>query len=213
MRDAVADPLATGRLKSPWMWNVLVLILSCVASAGSLYLSIGLGLKACPLCFYQRSFAIAALLVQDAPLALLDEPSSHLDIAQQAAALALFVQLARERQGALVMVLHDLHLATRFCDHAIAIGGGEAHAGRAEAGSAARDDRPLPQVRGRLPAAPAVRAARAGGRGGRGPGARLSHGVSAGGRAPSRSSPGAPAVRRGPLRGGAGSPGCRCPSG
>ena len=24
------------------------------------------------------------------------------------------------------------HVATRFCDHAIAIGGGEAHAGRAE---------------------------------------------------------------------------------
>jgi len=63
MSDAVADPLATGRLKSPWMWNVLVLILACVASAGSLYLSIGLGLKACPLCLYQRSFAIAAFLV------------------------------------------------------------------------------------------------------------------------------------------------------
>lgn len=70
MRDAVADPLATGRLKSPWMWNVLVLILASVASAGSLYLSIGLGLKACPLCFYQRSFAIAALLVQATLIAL-----------------------------------------------------------------------------------------------------------------------------------------------
>ena len=79
----------------------------------------------------RRRVALAALLVQDAPLALLDEPSSHLDIAQQAAALALFVQLACELQGALVMVLHDLHLATRFCDHAIAIGGGRAHAGRA----------------------------------------------------------------------------------
>ena len=81
----------------------------------------------------RRRVALAALLVQDAPLALLDEPSSHLDIAQQAAALELFVQLARERGGALVMVLHDLHLATRFCDHAIAIGGGRVHAGRAEA--------------------------------------------------------------------------------
>ena len=30
------------------------------------------------------------------------------------------------------MVLHDLHLATRFCDHAIAIGGGQVHAGRAD---------------------------------------------------------------------------------
>ena len=81
----------------------------------------------------RRRVALAALLVQDAPLALLDEPSSHLDIAQQAAALELFVQLARERGGALVMVLHDLHLATRFCDHAIAIGGGQVHAGRAAA--------------------------------------------------------------------------------
>ena len=29
------------------------------------------------------------------------------------------------------MVLHDLHLATRFADHAIALGGGQAHAGAA----------------------------------------------------------------------------------
>ena len=80
----------------------------------------------------RRRVALAALLVQDAPLALLDEPSSHLDVAQQAAALEVFVGSARERHGALVMVLHDLHLATRFCDHAIAIGGGQAHAGRAD---------------------------------------------------------------------------------
>jgi disulfide bond formation protein DsbB len=33
------------------------------ATAGSLALSLGLGLKACPLCFYQRSFAMAALAV------------------------------------------------------------------------------------------------------------------------------------------------------
>jgi iron complex transport system ATP-binding protein len=79
----------------------------------------------------RRRVALAALLVQDAPLALLDEPSSHLDIAQQAAALEVFVGAARERHGALLMVLHDLHLATRFCDHAIALGGGKARAGRA----------------------------------------------------------------------------------
>jgi iron complex transport system ATP-binding protein len=71
--------------------------------------------------------------VQDTPLALLDEPSSHLDIAQQAAALEVFVGLARERGRALVMVLHDLHLAARFCDYAIAIGGGHARADRASA--------------------------------------------------------------------------------
>jgi len=79
----------------------------------------------------RRRVALAALLVQQAPLLLLDEPSSHLDIAQQVAALEVFVDMARERAGALVMVLHDLHLATRFCDHAIAIGGGAARAGAA----------------------------------------------------------------------------------
>jgi disulfide bond formation protein DsbB len=31
-----------------------------LASIGSVYLSVGMGLKACPLCFYQRTFAFAA---------------------------------------------------------------------------------------------------------------------------------------------------------
>jgi iron complex transport system ATP-binding protein len=77
----------------------------------------------------RRRVALAALLVQDTPLALLDEPSSHLDIAQQIGALEVFVGLARERGHAIVMVLHDVHLALRFCDRAIAIGNGSAHAG------------------------------------------------------------------------------------
>lgn len=44
-------------------WNFLALGLAVVASSGSVYLSVGLGLKACPLCFYQRTFAIAAAVV------------------------------------------------------------------------------------------------------------------------------------------------------
>ena len=79
----------------------------------------------------RRRTALAALLVQDAPLALLDEPSSHLDVAQQASALEVFVQLARARSHAVMMVLHDLHLATRFCGHVIALGDGHARAGPA----------------------------------------------------------------------------------
>jgi disulfide bond formation protein DsbB len=34
-----------------------------VGTAGSLYLSLGLGLKACPLCFYQRSFMMGTFAV------------------------------------------------------------------------------------------------------------------------------------------------------
>src|SRR5436309_14988321 len=38
----------------------LALLVSAVAVAGSLWLSLGMGLIACPLCFYQRTFAMSA---------------------------------------------------------------------------------------------------------------------------------------------------------
>jgi hypothetical protein len=41
------------------MSAILALLFSAAAVAGSLYLSLGLGLVACPLCFYQRAFAFA----------------------------------------------------------------------------------------------------------------------------------------------------------
>lgn len=44
-----------------WLWAALVVGL--VAVAGSLYLSLGMGLKACPLCFYQRTFALSVVSV------------------------------------------------------------------------------------------------------------------------------------------------------
>lgn len=44
-------------------WLTAATIFSAVGTAGSLFLSISLGLKACPLCFYQRSFVMAVLAV------------------------------------------------------------------------------------------------------------------------------------------------------
>ena len=44
-----------------FLW--LSLALAIVAVAGSLWLSLGMQLKACPLCFYQRSFAMSVLAV------------------------------------------------------------------------------------------------------------------------------------------------------
>jgi iron complex transport system ATP-binding protein len=79
----------------------------------------------------RRRLALAALVAQDPALLLLDEPSSHLDLGQQIAALDTLTALARRDGRAIVMVLHDLHLALRYADHAIAIGGGRAHAGAA----------------------------------------------------------------------------------
>jgi disulfide bond formation protein DsbB len=53
-------------------------LLSIVTAAGSVWLSVGMKLKACPLCFYQRSFVMAVagilcvgLMVRTAPRGLL----------------------------------------------------------------------------------------------------------------------------------------------
>jgi disulfide bond formation protein DsbB len=37
--------------------------IALIGTLGSLFLSLGMGLKACPLCFYQRTFVMAALVV------------------------------------------------------------------------------------------------------------------------------------------------------
>ena len=44
---------------SLWLWGAA--LASLVALAGSLYLSIGMGLKACPLCLYQRTFVMGVV--------------------------------------------------------------------------------------------------------------------------------------------------------
>ena len=78
----------------------------------------------------RRRVALAALLAQDPDLLLLDEPSSHLDLVHQIAALDVLARLARERGKAVVMVLHDLHLALRYADHAVALGAATPPPGR-----------------------------------------------------------------------------------
>ncbi len=81
----------------------------------------------------RRRVALAAMLVQAAPLLLLDEPASHLDLGQQIAAFDVLTGHARDRNAAVVMVVHDLHLALRYADHAIVLGGGRAQWGSAAA--------------------------------------------------------------------------------
>jgi iron complex transport system ATP-binding protein len=62
---------------------------------------------------------LARALAQDAPILLLDEPTSHLDIAHQ---LELLERLQRWRRGAgraVVTAIHDLNLATRYADRVV----------------------------------------------------------------------------------------------
>lgn len=62
---------------------------------------------------------LARALTQDAPILLLDEPTSHLDIAHQ---LELLDRLREWRRGGcrcVVAALHDLNLATRYADRVV----------------------------------------------------------------------------------------------
>ncbi len=80
----------------------------------------------------RQRVAIAGALLQDAPLLLLDEPASHLDMAHQR--LLLRVLARRSAQGtAVVASVHDLNLAWELATHAVLLDGrGGAVAGRRE---------------------------------------------------------------------------------
>lgn len=64
---------------------------------------------------------IAQLLAQAPDIYFLDEPLQHLDLPHQIAVMHLFQGLAHEHGRTVVMVLHDISWAGRYCDHAILI--------------------------------------------------------------------------------------------
>jgi len=66
---------------------------------------------------------VATLLTQDPPILLLDEPTNHLDLNHQIAIIKTLSERVTDRQQALVMVLHDINIAARFCDHLILLFG------------------------------------------------------------------------------------------
>ena len=71
----------------------------------------------------RQRVAIAALLAQDTPLLLLDEPANALDLAHQVSVMRLLARLCRERRKAVVMVCHDLNLAHGVASHALLLMG------------------------------------------------------------------------------------------
>lgn len=78
----------------------------------------------------RRRLALAALLAQEVPLCLLDEPTSHLDLHQQIAFMDLLVGWSGRT---LLMTLHDVNLAVRYCTHVLLLfGDGAWCAGRVD---------------------------------------------------------------------------------
>jgi len=72
----------------------------------------------------QRAW-LAMMVAQDSRCLLLDEPTSALDIAHQVEVLALIQDLSRQRGLTVIAVLHDINMAARYCDHLVALRGGE----------------------------------------------------------------------------------------
>ncbi|GAB1582175.1 MULTISPECIES: ATP-binding cassette domain-containing protein [Phyllobacteriaceae] len=68
---------------------------------------------------------LAMLVAQDAECLLLDEPISALDVAHQMEVLSLVHRLSQTKGIGVLVVLHDVNMAARFCDELVAL-----HTGR-----------------------------------------------------------------------------------
>lgn len=78
----------------------------------------------------RQRVALAAVLCQDAPLLLLDEPLAHLDWHHQIDCLTALARWVAQAPRTIVFSCHDLNLARRFATHAVLMdGNGAAHAG------------------------------------------------------------------------------------
>jgi iron complex transport system ATP-binding protein len=70
----------------------------------------------------RQRVALAALLAQDVPLMLLDEPTSHQDVGWQRRIMQLLRSLSHDR--AVVASCHDINLALQFSTHLLVLGEG-----------------------------------------------------------------------------------------
>ncbi|HDR9509969.1 ABC transporter ATP-binding protein [Burkholderia cepacia] len=67
----------------------------------------------------RQMVGLAQVLVRDTPLLLLDEPTSALDLRWQLLALEAVGEAARRRGAIVLVAMHDLNLASRFCDRLV----------------------------------------------------------------------------------------------
>jgi iron complex transport system ATP-binding protein len=71
----------------------------------------------------RQRVAIAAMLAQETPLLLLDEPANALDLAHQSSVMRLLTKLCREQGKTVIMIGHDLNLAHQASTHALLLMG------------------------------------------------------------------------------------------
>lgn len=76
----------------------------------------------------QQRALIAMTLAQDSRILMLDEPTTYLDLTNQLEILNLLRELNQKLQKTVVVVLHDLNEAARYCDHLICMVNGRVKA-------------------------------------------------------------------------------------
>ena len=68
---------------------------------------------------------LASALAQEPDLMLLDEPTSALDLKYQLEILNILKRLNSTRNTTIVLAMHDLHLASKFCDRLLLLKNGK----------------------------------------------------------------------------------------
>lgn len=77
----------------------------------------------------QKQMALLArALLQDTPILLLDEPTSHLDLKNQMKILSMLEHLAKTKKLCIVLTLHDPNLAAQFANRIVALKRGSVYA-------------------------------------------------------------------------------------
>lgn len=69
----------------------------------------------------RQRVALAMILAQDTPIALLDEPTAHMDQANEEQFLRLLRNLQIKKKKTFLLILHDLSLAVRYADDMIVL--------------------------------------------------------------------------------------------
>ncbi len=69
----------------------------------------------------KQRIVLARALVQNTKCLILDEPTNHLDIKHQ----LHFMQVAKDLDATVISAIHDLNIATMYCDYIFALKDGE----------------------------------------------------------------------------------------
>ena len=73
----------------------------------------------------RRRVVLAQALAQEAPVLMLDEPTTHLDVRHVLDLLAIVRRLAMRERTAVLAIHHDLNLAASTCDRLVALHRGQ----------------------------------------------------------------------------------------